>query len=132
MRENSLLQRAVRLRTPLCLPAYGGRDGGAAHLADVGFEEALHVGRADVVVARAMHALVLDDRARSEALREPDVAASRDQIELGARERQRGRARVLLAARDHLFRRHAVLDDLQLGPALDALMSYRRAADEED
>src|SRR5688572_31715867 len=120
MRENSLLHWVVRLRTPHCLPAYGG------------FEEALHVGRAHVVVARAMQALVLDDRARGEALREPDVATARDQIEFGTRERQRSRARVLLAARDHLFGRHAMLDDLQLGPALDALMSDRRAAGDDE
>lgn len=122
------LELGVAFPHSQCLPAAGraGCSRGDA-LALMRFEKAFHVGRADVVVARAVQPLVLDDGARCEALGEPDVAAACGQVELRARERQRCRADVLLAARNHLFSGHAMLDDPQLRPALDALVIDHRA-----
>src|SRR5688572_21288288 len=84
-----------------------------------------------MVIAAAMQALVLDDGGQGEAFAQPDVAAPRHQIEFRAGKRYRAEPRVLAAPLEHRWRRHVVLDDPQLRPALDAFVVHRRASCEQ-
>ena len=82
-----------------------------------------------MVEASTVQVLVLDERlGRREVGAEPDMALAAGEIELGARFRADERRGVLHAAIAHDAVGHAVLDDLQLGPAFDALVADHGAA----
>ncbi len=83
---------------------------------------------AGMLVAPAMHALVLDDEGlRREIGAVPDVAAMLREVELGARGRGLAEADVAHAVLAHHLVRHAVLDHLQRRPAGNGLLGQRAA-----
>jgi len=80
---------------------------------------------ADVLVAPAMQAFVLDDELlRREVHAEPDITAARPEIELRAGRRRLAKADIALAMVAHRAMRNMVLHDLQIGPA-----GHRRTPD---
>jgi len=105
---------------------------GARGPAGVILQQPLHAGRPDVIVAGAVQPLVLHDEAlRREVRAVPDVALARGKVEFGAGLGRHAEADVARAAIAHLRVRHAMLDDLERGPALHALVVDRRASGDE-
>lgn len=87
------------------------------------------MGFANMVKTFAVHPFVLDEeRRRREIGAEPNVAAKRIEVELGARLGRHQEGRVLHTTVPHLMVRNVMLVDGELGPAFDRYVTYRSAA----